>query len=146
MYQSKQGNLGMGKAIGYFVSKGYPVSLPLNDTQKYDLIVDIQDKLYRVSVKTSRNTTNGVSYSVQLRNTGGNRTGKVRQVPFDNSSCDLLFIYTADERMYLIPSEKIQATNSICVGNKYLEFLVTNDTFLDQINGSNPCASAMNIL
>lgn len=133
MYQSLQGNLGLGKAIGYFVSKGYPVSIPLNDTQKYDLVVEINNKLKKVSVKTSRNTNNGVSYSVQLRNTGGNRTGNVRQVDFDNTSCDLLFIYTADEKMYLIPAELIEAKNSICVGNKYKEYIVKNDTFLKQI-------------
>ena len=133
MYQSKQGNLGLGKAIGYFVSKGYTVSLPLNDTQSYDLIVDINDNLFRVSVKTSRNTSNGVSYSVNLRNTGGNRTGTVRQIPFDNNSCDLLFVYTADEKTYLIPSKKIDSINSICVGNKYSEYIVENDTFLEQV-------------
>lgn len=38
MYQSIQGNLGFGKAIEYFTSYGITVALPLNDTQKYDLI------------------------------------------------------------------------------------------------------------
>ena len=132
-YQSKQGNLGLGKAIGYFVSKGIPVSIPLNDTQPYDLVVDIDNELKKVSVKTSRNTNNGISYSVQLRNTGGNRTGSIRQVPFDKNSCDLLFIYTADEKMYLIPSSIVTAVNSICVGSKYTEFIVENDLFLQHI-------------
>jgi len=134
MYQSVQGNLGLGKAISYFTSKGIPVSIPLNDTQKYDLIVDIDNKLYRVSVKTSRNTNNGISYSVQLRNTGGNRTGTVRQVPFDNTSCDFLFIYTADENIYLIPAQDIEAKNSISVGNKYKEYQVQENKFLELIN------------
>lgn len=134
MYQSVQGNLGLGKAISYFTSKGIPVSIPLNDTQKYDLIVDIDNKLYRVSVKTSRNTNNGISYSVQLRNTGGNRTGTIRQVPFDNTSCDFLFIYTADEKIYLIPAQDIDAKNSISVGNKYKEYQVQENKFLELIN------------
>ena len=78
MYQSLQGNLGLGKAIEYFVSNGYTVSIPLNDTQKYDLVVEIDGKLNKISVKTSRQTNNGVSYSVQLRNTGGNKTEAAR--------------------------------------------------------------------
>lgn len=135
MYQSIQGNLGLGKAINYFTSKNISVAIPLNDTQKYDLIVDIDNKLQRVSVKTSRNTrNNGESYSVQLRNTGGNRTGTVRQVPFDNTSCDLLFIYTADEKIYLIPAKDIEAKNAINVGNKYTEYLVEENKFLDLID------------
>ena len=39
-------------AIAYYTSKGFPVLLPLNDTQKYDLAIDNQ-KLLRVSVKTT---------------------------------------------------------------------------------------------
>ena len=62
MYQSIQGNLGFGKAIEYFTSQGITVALPLNDTQKYDLIADFNGKLQRVSVKTSRSTRNGKSY------------------------------------------------------------------------------------
>ena len=52
MYQSLQGNLGLGKAINFFISEGYIVSIPLNDTQPYDIIVDKDGKLYKVSVKT----------------------------------------------------------------------------------------------
>lgn len=129
MYQSLQGNLGLGKAIEYFTSHGIHVAIPLNDTQPYDLIADFNGGLQRISVKTSRNQNSPTSFSVQLRNTGGNRTGSVRQVKFDNSSCDYLFIYTADERLYLIPTKELSIANSICVGNKYTEYLVQIRTF-----------------
>ena len=39
-----------------------------------------------------------------------------------------LFIYTADESLYLIPSIEITATNAICVGNKYTEYKVSIKT------------------
>ena len=133
MYQSLQGNLGLGKAIEYFVSNGYTVSIPLNDTQNYDLVVEIDGKLNKISVKTSRQTNNGISYSVQLRNTGGNKGGEVRQIPFDNASCDYLFIYTANEKTYLIPAKEISAKNCICIGVKYSEFEVKIKTFQDFI-------------
>ena len=68
MYLSMQGNLGLGKAIEYFTSHSIPIAIPLNDTQKYDLIADFNGKLQRISVKTSRATENGKSFSVQLRN------------------------------------------------------------------------------
>ena len=36
----EKGNSGLGIDIAYFSSHGYIVSIPLNDTQDYDLIVD----------------------------------------------------------------------------------------------------------
>ena len=134
MYQSLQGNLGLGKAIEYFTSHNIVVALPLNDTQPYDLIADFNGGLQRVSVKTSRSKSSETSYSVQLRNTGGNRTGNVRQVGFDNTSCDYLFIYTANEKLYLIPTKDLMVSNSICVGNKYQEYEVHIKSFQDFIN------------
>ena len=132
MYLSLQGNMGLGKAIEYFTSHQIPVSLPLNDTQPYDLIADFNGKLQRVQVKTSRSTqTEGKSYSISLRNCGGNRTGSVRQVLFDNTTCDYLFIYTGANKMYLIPSKIIEAKNSIVVGIKYSEFEVHSKSLLE---------------
>ncbi len=122
-YQSIQGNMGLGKAIEYFTSQGITVALPLNDTQKYDLIADFNGGLQRVSVKTSRYSRTGTSYEVELKNAGG-ASGRSVIRTFDNTSCDYVFIYTADEKTYLIPSEKIETKNGITVGNKYTEYIV----------------------
>lgn len=126
MYQSLQGNIGLSKAIDYFVSHGFTISIPLNDSQKYDLVADKNGVLYRVSVKTSRHSGHNNSYIVQLRNTGGGGAngGVVRQVNFDKNACDYVFIYLANNDLYLIPSKKITAINSISVGNKYTEYKV----------------------
>lgn len=128
-----QGNLGLGKAIEYFTSHSIPVAIPLNDTQKYDLIADFNGKLQRISVKTSRATENGKSFSVQLRNTGGS-SGNNKIRPFDNKSCDYLFIYTINEEYYLIPSKEVTAINSINVGPKYYDYLVEIKTFAEFIS------------
>lgn len=123
MYQSIQGNLGFGKAIEYFTSHNITVALPLNDTQKYDLIADFNGGLQRVQVKTSRYTRNNTSYEVMLKNCGGTSKGsKIR--PFDNTACDYVFVLTGNNKMYLIPTAEIIATNTITVGNKYSEFEV----------------------
>lgn len=132
MYLSLQGNLGLGKAIEYFTSHSIPVSIPLNDIQKYDLIADINGELKRISVKTSRYTENGVSFSVQLRNTGGS-SGNNKIRPFDNTSCDYVFVYTSNEEYYLIPSNIIEAKNSINVGPKYNDYKVKIKSFEDFI-------------
>lgn len=133
VYHSIQGNIGFGKAIEYFTSNNIHIAIPLNDTQKYDLIADFNGGLQRISVKTSRNTTNnGKSYYVMLRNCGGS-SGNLKVRNFDNSTCDYIFIYTANNKMYLIPSNKITAINSICVGEKYKEYEVFSKTFSDYV-------------
>lgn len=35
----EKGNTGLGMAIAYYTSKGYTVSIPLNDTQDYEIKV-----------------------------------------------------------------------------------------------------------
>lgn len=114
LYLSLQGNLGLSKAIEYFTSNGIRVSIPLNDTQKYDLVADIDNKLYRISVKTTRYISYG-HFVVQLRNTGGARVGSVRKVPFDNTSCDYLFVYCSNEKIFLVPSKNILSKNILTI-------------------------------
>ena len=130
IYQSIQGNMGLGKAIEYFTSWGIPVALPLNDTQKYDLIADFDGKLQRVSVKTSRFSVHPNTFDVLLKNCGGGSKGATIR-HFDNTTCDYVFIYTADNNIYLIPSTVITAKNSITVGNKYVEYRKTIRTLAD---------------
>ena len=130
MYWSLQGNIGLGKAIEYFTSHQIPVSIPLNDTQPYDLIVDINNKLERVSVKTSCNKTEYGTYCVNLRNCGGS-SGKGKNRPFDNNKCDYVLALTEDDRIYLIPSNKIDNINSITIGKKYTEYEVKTKSFSD---------------
>ena len=43
--------MGLGKAIDFFTSHNITVAIPLNDTQGYDLVVDIKGELKRVQVK-----------------------------------------------------------------------------------------------
>jgi len=130
LYQSLQGNIGLGRAIEFFTSHSIPVSIPLNDTQKYDLVIDHDGKLSRVSVKTSRYKSSETSYYVLLKNCGGSSgKGKVRL--FDNQSCDYVFILTGDDRMYLIPSDEIMSKHGISVGIKYAEFEVKSKQFSD---------------
>ena len=47
----EKGNSGLGMAIAYFSTKGYTVSIPLNDTQDYDLVLEKDGHLKMVQVK-----------------------------------------------------------------------------------------------
>jgi len=98
-----QGSVGLGVAIAYFLSKGYPVCVPLNDNQPYDLVVDIQDSLKKVQVKTTRSKSKYGSYLVLLRSIRPNRTGNTIK-KLDTSKVDYVFIHCEDGTKYLIPA------------------------------------------
>lgn len=125
-YKSHQGNVGLGRAIAYYTAKCVPIMLPLNDTQKYDLVIDRDDKLYRVSVKTTQYKKESGNYEVLLKNCGGS-SGIPKTRLFDNTSCDILFILTVEGVMYEIPSNMVDVKNTLTLSNKWDKYIVTLD-------------------
>jgi hypothetical protein len=116
----KQGDIGLGHAIAYFVSAGYTVSIPLTDSQDYDLIVD-NGTLYRVQVKTTKYKSQYGIYLVSLTVKGGNRSYNTIK-PFDSTKVDLVFVLTNSGDKYLIPSKGLGSR--INLGKKYDTFKV----------------------
>ena len=123
-YKSHQGNVGLGRAIAYYTAKCIPILLPLNDTQKYDLAIDKDGKLQRVSVKTSQYKAKSGNYEVLLKNCGGS-SGVSKTRYFDNNNCDIVFILTIDDTMYEIPSSKIDSKTSLTLTDKWDSYKVT---------------------
>lgn len=119
----KQGDAGMGIAIGWFACAGYTVCLPLTDSQPYDLIVDDGDHgLQRVSVKSTTQIKDGL-YVAGLRTQGGNKSQfTIRH--FDNTAVELLFIACGNGDRYLIPTASLLLRSTIRLGSKYQAFRV----------------------
>ena len=88
----EKGNTSLGIAIAYFSSNGYTVSIPLNDTQDYDLIVEKNSILKTVQVKSSGYKNKSNHYQVALKSFGSTKgvTYKTFKV-FSNSSSVLYF-------------------------------------------------------
>ena len=110
-----KGRAGLALAIGYFGSNGYTVSLPINDTQWYDLIVEKDGKFQTVQCKFTNSQDNCVS----MRSSGGTN-GQV----YDNilnHPLDLLFCVDGQQHMFVIPMEKIREA-----GNTKIITLRTN--------------------
>jgi len=102
----KQGDVGLGIAIGWFATQGYTVCVPLTDSQDYDLVVEFTGEgLKKVQVKTTKAKNPEDNYRVELRTRGGNKTGTGRTKHWGEVDCDYLFIVTADNEKYLIPKE-----------------------------------------
>ena len=116
----EKGNTSLGVAIAYYSSNGYTVSIPLNDTQDYDLIVDKENKLKKVQVKSTACKTKYGNYQVALKSCGGTK-GRTYKTVID-TNIDELFIFTENLDIYIIPIEEIKnkATLNICEKyNKY---------------------------
>lgn len=118
----EKGNSGMGLAIAYFTTNGYIVSIPLNDTQDYDLIVDKNNILKRVQVKSTGCKTKYGNYQVALKSCGGTK-GRTYKTIIE-TEVELIFIVTENKKMYLIPKEiiKNKATLNLC--SKYSQYQV----------------------
>ena len=54
----QKGNITELECLLSFVKEGYKVSIPYGEDCRYDLVVDINNKLYRVQCKTSHALTN----------------------------------------------------------------------------------------
>lgn len=114
-----KGNVGLGSAIAYFTEQGNIISLPLNDSQSYDLITDNVDKLLKVQIKTTSQKTNKGIFKVKLEQYANNFNK-----PFDNTLVDLVFVLCENGDKYLIPSKEIDAKTLIHLGNKYSKYLL----------------------
>jgi hypothetical protein len=121
----KQGDIGMGMAIGYFTAQGYTVLIPLTDSQDYDLVIEKNGLLKKVQVKTtSYKTPNGI-FNINLSVKGGNRSYNTIK-KFNPDLVDYLFIFTSNGDMYFIPSPQ-NITSHLNLGKKYQDFKVFMD-------------------
>ena len=96
------GRIGLSMAINYFTCQGYTVSLPMNDTQWYDLIIEKNGKFETVQCKATQ-TENG---EISLRNTGGTK-GSVYDNITNHSELDYLFCVNKDLMMWCIPIQDL---------------------------------------
>ena len=99
----KQGDMGMCYAIAYYSKLGWTISIPVTDSQDYDLIVDTGTKLLKVQVKTTTQISEHGIYIVSLKTCGGNKSG----------DC------------YSIPRDAITSKNTINLGEKVLMYKVS---------------------
>ena len=122
----QQGNIGLGSAIQYFSQKLYTISLPLNDSQDYDLVVEDRDgTLKKVQVKTSTQLNEYGTYSVNLRVLGGNSKSNYVHKKANEVIYDWLFILCDNGDRYLVPKDIIKDLKStITVGKLYQEYKV----------------------
>lgn len=96
------GRVGLSMAINYFTVMGYTVSLPLNDTQWYDLVIEKDAKLYTAQCKATMTDNDTIS----LRSCGGTN-GKSYDSVINHPELDYLFCVNKKLDCWLIPVKDI---------------------------------------
>lgn len=123
-YTNKEkGNSGLGMAIAYFSMNAYTVSIPLNDTQDYDLIIEKYGKLETVQVKATGCKRKNGNYQVALRSYGGTKGSTYKTVV--DTNIDYLFILNKDKEIYLIPKNEIKNRNTLNLCPKYEKYKIS---------------------
>ena len=102
------GRIGLSMAINYFTCQGYTVSIPMNDTQWYDLIVEKDGVFQTVQCKATQTQDD----SIDFRSTGGTNGGVYDNL-LNHSNLSYLFCVNKDLKMWNIPMEDL-----IKAGNK----------------------------
>lgn len=95
-------------AINYFTLKGYTVSLPINDTQWYDLIIEKDGNFETVQCKATMTDNSEIS----LQSKGGTK-GITYDSVLNHSELDWLFCVNKDLNMWLIPVKDITTKKQI---------------------------------
>lgn len=97
------GRIGLSMAINYFTVKGYTVSIPMNDTQWYDLVIEKDGTFQTVQCKATQ-TESG---EIDFRSTGGTNGGVYDNL-LNHSELDYLFCVNKNLDMWLIPIKDLE--------------------------------------
>lgn len=88
------------KTIHELISAGYSVSVPFGDNDKYDLVVDDGDTLYRVQCKTGwTNKEKTMRFNTHSQTT---KEGAYHEDTYHGEVDAFLVRYPANEKMYWI--------------------------------------------
>lgn len=109
------------QCIQDFIQLGYFCSIPYGDSCRYDIIVDIDNILYRIQCKTSswcKDTANEkVAFSFESRTTTTNTKGITRKT---YSEKEVDFFYTCfGGQSYLIPIEEVAGKTTFRLRYEY---------------------------
>ena len=125
------GNLTELQCITRFYELGYPVSIPYGDSEKYDMIIDVKGKLYRLQCKHANPHQNddGIIDYITIHtvwSSGYTRNRPHTRNKYTKEDCDY-FVTHYEGKNYLIPVEQ-------CSNEKNLRILPAKNNQIKGIN------------
>ena len=109
------GDVGESIAIAEFVKAGFAVTKPLTNNARYDLIVDIKNKLYKVQVKSTQSI---VDRKMLFATKTTNYTkGSWSNHGYTFDEIDMFFLYCVENNWcgLYIPSQEKDIPTSIAI-------------------------------
>lgn len=100
------------KVLSYVIEKGYSVSIPFGDKDRYDQIWDIQGQLLRIQVKTSRwkdEKQKAINFNCKSSYA---RSYGVKQHKYSKEDIDYFATYW-NNKVYLIPVEECSTEKTL---------------------------------
>jgi PD-(D/E)XK nuclease superfamily protein len=120
----EQGDFGELSAMHWLAWQGASVALPVGNNRHWDLIAELDGRVVRVQVKTSRSFRRS-QWEVRVSTSGGNQSWNRVVKLLDPSRFDYLFVVVGDGRRWFIPSDHVEGGTALCLGGpKYAEFEV----------------------
>lgn len=108
---SKQkGNLTELQCLAAFAQLGLTVSIPYGDHARYDFVIDINNKLYKVQCKTASKQDEGV-YSFSCRSTAANHSRAASRT-YTEDEIDF-FATIVNGQCYLIPVQETSSRSKV---------------------------------
>ena len=104
------GNLTELQCITRFYELGYAISIPYGDSEKYDMILDANGKLYRLQCKHANPQIdeNGIVDSIKIRTvwqSGYTKHTQYHRNQYTKEDCDY-FVTHYEGKNYLVPVEQ----------------------------------------
>jgi len=120
----QQGDFGELSAAYWLASRGATLALPFGTNPHWDLIAELDGRMLRVQVKTSRSYQLG-RWVIHVSTSGGNQSSNRVVKLLDPSTFDYLFVLVGSGRRWFIPAERIEGVRALRLGGpKYAEFEV----------------------
>ena len=118
----EQGCIGEAKAIYEYTRLGYIVSKPLKDCD-YDLIIEKNNILKRIQVKTTIQKPKGKYFVCNLRVLGGNQSFNTAKNRNPNSY-EELFVLANNSDCWSIPTTEFAALTTLTLDTRFNKYKI----------------------
>lgn len=136
-YSNKlQGNIGEAEAIRWYASQGYEIYIPFTAGSKADILVEKDDIIKRIQVKsTSFRAKESENFRVNLSTFGGNRSWSGKKTTISSKYVDEVFVYSLDGAIWIFPVEVVEGKKSQSLSAQYKEYHVAGPEPRGPISG-----------
>lgn len=108
----EEGALGEARVVYEFQKYGVNVSKPFSDNAPYDLVVDVNDRLYKIQIKTSAFVKNNATV-FRLSKTRYNRTSS-RITKYTSDEVDYYALYSiVRDKVYIVAYDRAPDTSVV---------------------------------